>query len=142
MAALAHAGAIGAVFAGDRITLFVFWEMTAFESVLLVGAARGERAYRSGMRYLVAQVASGVILLAGVLLHLRASGSIAFGSFDLATPGACLILLVFGIKAVHTGMYRHHGSVGRDGADLADRQRAPLGDLIALRGVALVAYYR
>ena len=36
-AALAYAGsAIGAVFAGDMITLFVYWELTAVTSVALV----------------------------------------------------------------------------------------------------------
>jgi len=42
--------AIGAVFAGDLITLFVYWEGTAIASVFLIWARREERAYRAGMR--------------------------------------------------------------------------------------------
>ncbi len=98
-AALIYAGsALGAVFAGDLVTLFIFWEGIAVASVFLIWAARSERAYRAGMRYLLIQVGSGVLLLVGVLVHYRQSGSLAFGALDLASPGAMLILLAFGIK--------------------------------------------
>lgn len=98
-AAQVYAGsAIAATFAGDMISLFVFWELTAISSVFLIWASGTERAFRSGMRYLVIQVGSGVILLAGVLVHVHATGSIAFGQLGLDVPGAPLILLAFGIK--------------------------------------------
>jgi len=61
------ASAVGAVFAGDLLTLFVFWELLALTSVFLVWARRTERAYRAGVRYLIIQVLSGVLLLAGLL---------------------------------------------------------------------------
>ncbi|MCH8036206.1 MAG: Na(+)/H(+) antiporter subunit D, partial [Proteobacteria bacterium] len=74
-AALVYSGAaIGAVFVGDLISLFVFWELTAISSVFLIWASRNERAYRAGMRYLIIQVGSGVILLAGIVLHAQATG--------------------------------------------------------------------
>jgi len=90
--------AIGAVFAGDLITLFVYWELTAISSVFLVWASRTEASYRSGIRYLLIQVGSGVILLSGVLLHLRDTGSIAFDHLGIGSMGTLLILLAFGIK--------------------------------------------
>ena len=110
---LVYAGAaIGAVFAGDLITLFVYWELTAVSSVFLIWASRNERSYRAGMRYLIVQVGSGVILLAGILLHLRDTGSVAFNDafykllpttdgfiLGLNSPGTMLIFLAFGIKA-------------------------------------------
>jgi multicomponent Na+:H+ antiporter subunit D len=98
-AALIYAGsAIGAVFAGDLITLFVFWELTAIASVFLIWARRTERSYRAGMRYLIIQVGSGVILLAGLIIHAADTGSIAFGYLGLSSPGTTLILLAIGIK--------------------------------------------
>jgi multicomponent Na+:H+ antiporter subunit D len=98
-AALIYAGgAISAVFAGDLITLFVFWELTAISSVFLIWARRTERAYRAGMRYLIIQVGSGVILLAGLIIHAADTGSIAFGYLGLSSPGTALILVAFGIK--------------------------------------------
>jgi multicomponent Na+:H+ antiporter subunit D len=107
VAAMVYVGAaVGAVFAGDLVTLFVYWELTAVSSVFLVWASRTEAAYRSGMRYLVIQVGSGVLLLAGVILHASATGSIAFGQLigddgQLATagPGVLLIFLAFGVKS-------------------------------------------
>ena len=98
-AALIYAGsAIGAVFAGDLVTLFVFWELTAIASVFLIWARRTERAYRAGMRYLIIQVGSGVILLSGVIIHAADTGSVAFGQLGLSSPGTALILIAFGIK--------------------------------------------
>lgn len=95
--------AIGAVFAGDLITLFVYWELTAATSVFLIWARGTERAYRSGMRYLIIQVGSGVLLLAGIILRVSAGGTLEFGLIaDSLGPGdlsAKLILLAFGIKA-------------------------------------------
>lgn len=97
--ALIYAGsALGAVFAGDLATLFIFWEGIAIASVFLIWASRNERAYRAGMRYLVMQMGSGVLLLAGILLHYRHTGSLSFGAIGLASPGGALILLAFGIK--------------------------------------------
>jgi multicomponent Na+:H+ antiporter subunit D len=90
--------AIAAVFAGDLITLFAFWELTAVSSVFLIWARRTERSYRAGMRYLIVQVGSGVLLLAGTLIHLDATGSIEFRHLGLGTAGTNLIFLAFGIK--------------------------------------------
>ena len=99
MAALIYSGAaIGAVYAGDLITLFVYWEITAIASVFLILARRTERAYRAGMRYLIIQVGSGVLLLAGALLHIADTGSAAFTYLGLGSLGKTLILLAFGIK--------------------------------------------
>jgi multicomponent Na+:H+ antiporter subunit D len=100
VAALVYAGsAISAVYAGDLITLFVFWELTAIASVFLIWARRTERAYRAGMRYLIIQVGSGVLLLAGALFHVVEAGSIAFTTLGLdGTLGTTLIFLAFGIK--------------------------------------------
>ncbi len=92
-------GALGAVFAGDLVTLFIFWEVTAIASVFLIFAARSHQAYRAGMRYILVQVGSGVLLLSGVLLHYRATGSLAFEHLGLVSPGTTLIFLGFGIKA-------------------------------------------
>jgi len=100
VAALLYAGsAIGAVFAGDLITLFFYWEGTAIASVFLIWARRTEGAFHTGMRYLIIQIGSGVILLAGVALVYRDTGSIVFETMTLGSLGTWLIFLSFGIKA-------------------------------------------
>ncbi len=98
-ASLIYAGAgIGAVLAGDLATLFIYWEVTAIASVFLIWARRTERAYKVGLRYLIIQVASGLLLMAGAIVHYRATGSLAFNHLGLETPGGWLIFLAFGIK--------------------------------------------
>lgn len=96
---LSYAGsALGAVFAGDLLTLFLFWELTAVTSVLLIWARGGDRAFGAGMRYLVVQLASGMLLLFGALQQLAATGSLRFDHIGLDAPGGVLIFLAFGIK--------------------------------------------
>jgi multicomponent Na+:H+ antiporter subunit D len=97
--------AVGAVFAGDLVTLFIYWELTAVTSVFLIWASRTERAFRAGMRYLIIQVGSGVVLLAGIVLHVAATGSLDFdrliggdGLLRSASIGVVLIFVAFGIK--------------------------------------------
>jgi multicomponent Na+:H+ antiporter subunit D len=99
-AALIYAGsAVSAVYAGDLLTLFVFWELTAIASVFLIWARRTERAYRAGMRYLMVQVGSGVLPMAGALFHVAETGSLTFTTLGLdGNAGTSLIFLAFGIK--------------------------------------------
>ncbi len=99
LAALFYAGsALGAVFAGDLVTLFFYWEGTAIASVFLIWARGTEAAYQTGLRYLIIQITSGVILLAGTALIWRETGSIAFEQMTLRSIGTWLIFLSFGMK--------------------------------------------
>jgi multicomponent Na+:H+ antiporter subunit D len=89
VAGLVYAGsAVSAIFAGDLVTLFLFWELISLASVLLIWASGSRRSYRAGMRYLVTQLGSGILLLFGTLLHYRATGSLEFARIELGTPGA------------------------------------------------------
>jgi multicomponent Na+:H+ antiporter subunit D len=106
VAALTYVGsAIGGIFAGDLITLFIYWELTAVTSVFLVWAGRTKRSAKAGMRYLIIQVGSGVILLAGVIFHFVDTGSLDFdkligadGLLGSASIGVLLIFIAFGMK--------------------------------------------
>lgn len=97
------ASAVGAVFAGDLITLFVFWELLALTSVFLIWARRTDRAYSAGMRYILIKVLSGVLLLTGALIFINQTGSARFVEIGLEHEGilnigAWLIFIAFGIK--------------------------------------------
>lgn len=99
-AALIYVGsAIAAVFAGDLITLFVWWELTALSSVFLIWASRTESAIRAGQRYLIIQVTSGLLLLLGAILLHAESGSIVFEHIGLESAGGWFVFMAFGIKA-------------------------------------------
>ena len=102
VAAMLYAGsALGAVFAGDFITLFVFWELLAITSVFLIWARDSERSYATGFRYLIIHVVSGVLLLSAALMIAHETGSIAFGHVGLegTGPAGWILLIAFGIKA-------------------------------------------
>lgn len=106
------AAALGGVLAGDLITLFVWWEMAAITSVFLVWAPGTRATYLSGMRYLSIQILSGVLLLGGIALVYRETGSLAFDFIGLRDAGGAVklsglaIFLAFGIKSafplIHT----------------------------------------
>jgi multicomponent Na+:H+ antiporter subunit D len=97
--ALVYVGAaVGATFAGDLITLFVYWELAAVSSVFLIWAGRTERAYSAGMRYLMIQILSGVLLAGGAVLLANETGSVAFNNIGVDSLGGILILIAFGIK--------------------------------------------
>ncbi len=99
LAGLIYAGAaVGAVFAGDLLTLFIFWELLALSSVFLIWARGTERAFNAGLRYLIFQVASGLLLLAGALIHYHNTGSLAFDHIGLDGLASWLIFIAFGIK--------------------------------------------
>ena len=95
------AGSLGAIFAGDLLTLFLFWELMAFSSVFLVWFRRRPQSTAAGFRYLLVHVAGGLSLLAGIILHVKAAGSTAFGAFDVhhVTPAGYLILIGFLLNA-------------------------------------------
>lgn len=99
VAALVYAGsALGAIFAGDLITMFVYWEISAVASVLLIWARRTEHAYRAGLRYLMVQLASGMLLLIGAVLHAGETGTLRFEYIGLETLGSYVMLVAMGIK--------------------------------------------
>ena len=95
------AGSLGAIFAGDLLTLFLFWEMMAFSSVFLIWYRRQPGSTAAGFRYLLVHVTGGLALLAGIVLQVKATGSTAFTAFDVhhLTPGAWLILGGFLLNA-------------------------------------------
>jgi len=99
MAALIYGGgALGSVFAGDLLTLFVFWEVMAFSSVFLVWYG-GEKSASPGTRYLLVHTFGGLCLLAGILFYASETGSFAFNEIPAAGLGGWLILLGFLVNA-------------------------------------------
>ncbi|MFP6665995.1 MAG: Na(+)/H(+) antiporter subunit D [Pirellulales bacterium] len=100
--ALTYAGgALGVTFAGDFISLYIFWELMAISSALLVWQRREPAAGRAGFRYLLVHIVGGLILLAGIVLYWSEAGSITFGDLEpfAGSWAWTLILLAFLINA-------------------------------------------
>lgn len=97
--ALLYAGAgLGVVFAGDWLTLYVFWEIMALASTWVILSARTGPALRAALRYLLMHLFGGALLLAGILWHIHDSGSLVVARLSLG-GSAWLILLGFAVNA-------------------------------------------
>jgi len=97
--ALLYAGAgLGVVFAGDWLTLYVFWEIMALASTWVILSARTGPARRAAWRYLLMHLFGGALLLAGILWHIHESGSLVVARLSLS-GAAWLILLGFAVNA-------------------------------------------
>jgi len=94
-----YAGAsLGVVFAGDLITVFVFWELMAVCSTLVIWMA-GRGARGAGQRYIVIHLLGGVLLMAGIAGHIAQTGSLAFDAMHADSPANGLILAGFLLNA-------------------------------------------
>jgi multicomponent Na+:H+ antiporter subunit D len=100
VAAMFYIGAsLGAVFAGDLISLYLFWEVMAVASTFLILARRSEKAYHAGFRYVMVHLFGGLCFLAGILLHIHSTGAVGFEAFADRSLPAYLILLGFLVNA-------------------------------------------
>ena len=73
--ALLYAGsAMGVAFAGDWITLLIFWELMAITSTFLIWQEGGD-AVAAGFRYFLFHGIGGTVLAAGIALLLMGGGS-------------------------------------------------------------------
>lgn len=95
------AGSLGVVFAGDYLTVFIFWEMMALASTFLIWFRREPASLKAGQRYLLMHIFGGLLLLGGIFLHYKNTGSIAFESILPANAGIAeyLILAGFALNA-------------------------------------------
>jgi multicomponent Na+:H+ antiporter subunit D len=76
-AAFAYAaGAIGVCFAGDLITLFLYWELMALFSTVIVWCGGTPAARAAGIRYAIMHLLGGVILKVGIEGVVISTGSI------------------------------------------------------------------
>lgn len=100
VAAYAYAGsAIGVTFAGDLITLFVFWELMAIGSTLVLWASDQSEAYAASMRYLLVHLFGGVVLMFGVASYIAMTGSVTFEPMAADSLPTIMILAGFLINA-------------------------------------------
>ena len=94
-------GSLGVTLAGDFLSFFLFWEIMAFSSVLLVWYRKSPSSVRTGFRYLLWHILGGLILFAGIILQYSISHDLAIQHFpfhgwwptDIQSLASFLILL-------------------------------------------------
>ncbi|MCF2949195.1 Na(+)/H(+) antiporter subunit D [Paraglaciecola aquimarina] len=93
-AAFAYAaGAIGVCFAGDLITMFLYWELMAIFSTIVVWCGGTPAARAAGIRYAIMHLLGGVILKVGIEGVVVGTGSIQIQPM-LATDFATWMILI------------------------------------------------
>jgi len=98
--ALVYAGgALGVAFAGDLITVFIFWELMAVASTLVIWSPGTAASRKAGLRYAFIHFLGGAVLMAGVTGHIAATGSTEFAAMTADTPATWMILIGFLINA-------------------------------------------
>ena len=95
----------GVVLAGDLLTLFVFFELLGLTALLVVVHTGSEEARAAGVKYFWLTFAGGLALLAGVVLVMVQSDSLAWAPLPESVSSAwrwaifALLLIGFGVKA-------------------------------------------
>jgi multicomponent Na+:H+ antiporter subunit D len=98
--AYAYAGcALGVTFAGDLITVFIFWELMAVFSTLLVWNSREPGSRGAGFRYVMVHLLGGTILMCGIAGEVAVTGSVAFKAMTPDTWPRAMILAGFLVNA-------------------------------------------
>ena len=106
MAALFYIGsALGVVFAGDLVSLYFFWEVMAVASTFLILARKTKKAEAAGMRYILVHIFGGLCLLAGMVIYITQTGSIAFDAMTDRNLGTYLILIGILVNAAAPPMH-------------------------------------
>lgn len=100
VAAYIYAGsAIGVALAGDLITVFVFWELMAVASTLVIWSSNTGEAYRASMRYVLVHLFGGIVLMVGIVWHVADTGSVEFVAMQASGPATWLIMIGFLLNA-------------------------------------------
>jgi multicomponent Na+:H+ antiporter subunit D len=95
-AAFLYAGAaIGVAFAGDLLTVFVFWEVMAIGSTLVIWSAQTPASWRASVRYVMIHLLGGTLLLLGIAGHVQETQSLAFVAMRPDGVAHWLILAAF-----------------------------------------------
>ncbi|MDQ7788528.1 MAG: Na(+)/H(+) antiporter subunit D [Clostridia bacterium] len=100
VAGFLYAGSsLGVVFAGDLFSLFIYWEVMALASVMLIIARKTKGASAAGGRYIMVHLFGGLLLFAGIVMHITETGSMAFDFIGLSGLASSLILAGFALNA-------------------------------------------
>lgn len=98
-ASLYIGSSLGVIFAGDFITLFIFWEIMALSSTYLIWARKTKASNAAGFRYLLVHIFGGLSLLIGIIMNVAETGSTAFNFMELSGPASYFILIGFILNA-------------------------------------------
>lgn len=86
-------GALGCLFSGDLVSLFIFWEVMTLGSTTIIWSGHRKDSYGAGMRYFGMHAFGGVLLLMGIVIvvsqriHAGSADPLAFRHFGEMVSG-------------------------------------------------------
>ncbi|GIR68248.1 MAG: hypothetical protein CM15mP73_0690 [Hyphomicrobiales bacterium] len=83
---------------GDLITLFIFWEIMAITSTIVIWSGSNQ-SYYPGIRYLAVHLLGGSILLIGIIGYANTTGTLTFGLMSPDNIFSYFVLAGFLINA-------------------------------------------
>lgn len=89
---------ISVVLSGDLITLFIFWEIMAITSTIVIWSG-SKQSYYPGIRYLAVHLLGGSILLIGIIGYANTTGTLTFGLMSPDNIFSYFVLAGFLINA-------------------------------------------
>ncbi|HSV30854.1 MAG TPA: Na(+)/H(+) antiporter subunit D [Atribacteraceae bacterium] len=90
---------LGAVFAGDYLSLYLFLSLMTVSSAFLIFCRRTKSATDAGFRYLIFHLFGGSLLLMGIILYYLSTGHTDFGPLGSGEPYFYLIMIGVLVKA-------------------------------------------
>lgn len=80
-------GALGVAFAGDFLSLLIFWELMAFSSVFLILFRNTKESRAAAYRYILVHAFSGVAVMGGIFFIYMTTGSMDFTLENIQAGG-------------------------------------------------------
>lgn len=113
---LALTGMNGVVLANDLFSLYVFLEITAVASYILIVAEKGRDAFEGAFKYLIMSAVATALILAAIALLMLTAGDLSFAQIKLAMNNsahsrivlAAVAMLVVGLF-IKGGLIPFHG---------------------------------
>jgi multicomponent Na+:H+ antiporter subunit D len=114
---LCLAGMNGIVLVRDLFALYVFLEITAVSSFILIALEQGKAAFEGAFKYLVLSAVATALLLAGVALLFVIAGDTSFDAVknllaagaDKSKLGLCAMALFLAGLSIKAGLVPFHG---------------------------------
>lgn len=92
-------GALGVVFAGDYLTLFIYWELMAVSSAAIILLRKNKASKEAGYRYLLVHIVGGALLMTGILFQYFETSTLLIDKPIRGSFAYIFILLGFCINA-------------------------------------------
>ncbi len=118
---------LGVVFAGDFLSLFIFWELMTWTSFYIISGGTKNMARKSAYRYFILSAVGAYTMLMAIIMIYNQTGSFAFGEtaqylMNLPTAHSLLLMVMMslpfltkaGLFPVHIWVKGAHGNAPKE----------------------------